>query len=88
MHRSERLSALKGVPILTELSQARLEQVAGTCRWRDYDAGEEIFSYHDLSTEVFFLATGKVRIIVYSADGKAVLSPTSSRCDVRRNLRD
>src|SRR2546423_1762571 len=73
MHQSERLAALKGVPILADLSQARLEQLAGICRWRDYDAGEQILSYHDLSTEVFFLAAGKVRIIVYSAEGKAVL---------------
>jgi CRP-like cAMP-binding protein len=73
MHQSERVAALKCVPILVELPQARLEHVAGTCRWRDYDAGEQIFSYQDLSTEVFFLAAGKVRIIVYSADGKAVL---------------
>ena len=49
------------------------EQVAGICRWRDHDAGEQIFSYHDPSSEVFFLAAGKVRIIVYSAEGKAVL---------------
>ena len=73
MHPSERISALKGLPILTELSQARLQQVTGMCRWRDYDPGEQIFSYNDLSSEVFFLATGKVRIIVYSADGKAVV---------------
>jgi CRP/FNR family cyclic AMP-dependent transcriptional regulator len=73
MHQSERLAALKGVPLLAELSQVRLEQVAGICRWRDHDAGEQIFSYHDLSSEVFFLAAGKVRIIVYSAEGKAVL---------------
>ena len=73
MHQSERLAALKGVPILAQLSQARLEQVVGTCRWRDYDAGERILSYHDLSTEVFFLAAGKVRVIIYSADGKAVV---------------
>src|SRR5947209_19392069 len=73
MHQSERLAALKGVPILAEVSHARLEQVAGICRWRDHDAGEQILSYQDLSTEVFFLAAGKVRIIVYSAEGKAVL---------------
>jgi CRP-like cAMP-binding protein len=73
MHQSNRLAALKGVPILAELSHARLEQVVGTCRWRDYDAGEQILSHHDLSTEVFFLAAGKVRIVVYSADGKAVV---------------
>ena len=73
MHQSERLAALKGVPILAELSQARLEQVVGTCKWRDYDAGERIFGYHDPSTEVFFLAAGKVRVIIYSAEGKAVV---------------
>ena len=73
MHQSKRLAALKGVPILAELSQPRLEQVVGTCRWRDYDAGEQILSYQDLSTEVLFLAAGKVRIIIYSADGKAVV---------------
>src|SRR5436190_20862175 len=73
MHQSNRLAALKGVPILADLSQARLEQLAGICRWRDYDAGEQILSYQDLSTEVFFLAAGRVRIIVYSAEGKAVL---------------
>ncbi len=73
MDQSKRLAALKGVPIFAALSQAGLEQVVGTCRWRDYDSGEQILSYHDLSTEVFFLAAGKVRIIVYSADGKAVV---------------
>jgi CRP-like cAMP-binding protein len=73
MDQSKRLAALKGVPILAELSQARLQQVVETCRWRDYDAGEQILSYQDLSTEVFFLAAGKVRIIIYSADGKAVV---------------
>ena len=73
MHLSERRAALKGVPILSGLSEPRLEQVVETCRWRDYDAGEQILSYHDGSTEVFFLAAGKVRIVVYSADGKAVV---------------
>jgi CRP/FNR family cyclic AMP-dependent transcriptional regulator len=73
MHQSKHLAALKGVPILADLSAARLEQIVATCRWRDYDAGEQILSYNDLSTEVFFLAAGKVRIIVYSAEGKAVV---------------
>ena len=73
MPQSNRLAALKSVPILAGLSQAQLEQVGATCRWRDYDAGEQILSYQDPSTEVFFLAAGKVRIIIYSAEGKAVL---------------
>jgi CRP-like cAMP-binding protein len=73
MHQRERPAALKRVPILGELPQARLEQLASTCKWQDYDAGELILSYHDPSTEAFFLAAGKVRVIIYSAEGKAVI---------------
>src|SRR5262249_35574490 len=73
MHQTERLAALKRVPIFAELPQARLEQLAGTCKWQDYAAGEQILSYDDASSEVFFLASGKVRVIIYSAEGKAVI---------------
>jgi CRP/FNR family cyclic AMP-dependent transcriptional regulator len=72
MHHTERMAALKRVPILAELPQARLEQLTGTCKWRDYGAGEQILGYRDPSTEVFFLAAGRVRVIIYSAEGQAV----------------
>ena len=73
MDQMQRLAALKGVPILTVLSRERLEDLARTCKWQDYNAGEQILSYHDPSTEVFFLASGKLRVIIYSAEGKAVV---------------
>ncbi len=73
MHESERLAALKRVRILAELPDMRLEQLAGTCKWQSYDAGEQILSYDDPSTDVLFLAAGKVRVIIYSASGKAVV---------------
>jgi CRP-like cAMP-binding protein len=73
MHQRERLAALKRVPIFIDLPQARLEQLADTCKWQDYDAGEQIVSYHDPSTDVCFVAAGKVRVIIYSAEGKAVV---------------
>jgi CRP/FNR family cyclic AMP-dependent transcriptional regulator len=73
MHQTERLAALQRVPILSQLPQARLQQLASTCKWQDYDAGEQILSYHDRSTEVFFLAAGKLRVIIYSVEGKAVV---------------
>jgi CRP-like cAMP-binding protein len=73
MHQAERLAALRRVRILADLPQARLEQLASTCRWQDYDAGEPILGYQDPSTEAFFLAAGKARVIIYSAEGKAVV---------------
>jgi CRP/FNR family transcriptional regulator, cyclic AMP receptor protein len=73
MDQQQRVAALKRVPILAALARADLEHVVKACKWQDYDAGEEILSYRDPSTDVFFLAAGKVRVIIYSAEGKAVL---------------
>ncbi len=73
MQLNDRPAALKQVPILSVLSGERLKELARICKWKDYEAGEQILNYHDPSTEVFFLAAGKVRVIIYSAEGKAVL---------------
>jgi CRP-like cAMP-binding protein len=73
MQPAERLAALNQVPILAVLRPARLAQLAAECRWRDYAAGEPILDYRDPSTDVYFLAAGKVRVIIYSAVGKAVV---------------
>jgi CRP-like cAMP-binding protein len=69
----ERLGALKRVPILAELSGQRLEHLARTCKWQDYEGGEQIVGYQDPSSDVFFIAAGKVRLTIYSAKGKAVV---------------
>ena len=73
MELQERLLALGRVSILAGLARPQLEQIAAVCKWREFDAGGQILSYHDPSTEVFFLAAGKVRVIIYSAEGKAVV---------------
>jgi len=73
MELSKRLLALESVSILADLPRHQLQQIASICKWREYDAGEQILSYHDPSTEVFFLAAGKVRVIIYSAEGKDVV---------------
>ena len=48
-------------------------EIAAVCKWREFDAGEQILSYRDPSTDVFLLGAGKVRVIIYSAEGKAVV---------------
>ena len=69
----ERLLALGRVSILAGLARPQLERVAAVCRWREFGEGEQILSYRDPSTDVFLLAVGKVRVIIYSAEGKAVV---------------
>jgi CRP/FNR family cyclic AMP-dependent transcriptional regulator len=73
MQETDRLAALKRVAILEQLPAPRLSHLAATCRWRSYNAGQQIVNYQERSTDVFFLTAGKVRVVVYSAEGKAVL---------------
>ena len=69
----ERTSALKQLPILAELSDNALASVEQACTWRRYAAGEQVVGYRDRSTDVFFLLAGKVRVIIHSVKGKAVV---------------
>lgn len=73
MPSQRRLTALNQVTILAGLSQAALGEVVRTCGWREYATGEQILGYLDRSTHVHFLAAGRARVIIYSAEGKAVV---------------
>jgi CRP-like cAMP-binding protein len=73
MSQAERIAALKGVPVLAMLSEPALEQVAGICKWHQRNAEEELVSYADPSTDVFFLTAGSARVVFYSPGGKAVV---------------
>ena len=73
MHQKDRFAALKRVAIFAGLPDSRLNQVAASCNWRLFDVGQEVVDYRENSSEVFFLASGRVRVVVYSAEGKAVL---------------
>ena len=73
MDQRQRVTALGRVPILAVLPENKLEILAHDCKWWTYEASQQILNYHDPSSEVFFLASGKVRVIVYSREGKAVV---------------
>ena len=73
MDQRQRVTALRQVPILSVLAETKFEGLARDCKWRTYEAGQQVLSYDDPHTEVFFLASGKVRVMVYSGEGKAVV---------------
>lgn len=55
------------------LSLADLEAVAKLCRWRHYDAGEEIIRYQDTSASTCFVISGEIRVTYYSPSGHEVI---------------
>jgi CRP/FNR family transcriptional regulator, cyclic AMP receptor protein len=69
----DRSAELKCIRLLADIPAADLRKLAKTCRWKDYQAGSDIFSHQDTSTDVHFLTAGRARVVIYSAHGKAVV---------------
>jgi CRP/FNR family transcriptional regulator, cyclic AMP receptor protein len=64
---------LKRVPVLTLLPEPAIERIGQSCSWREFAAGSQILGYQEPSSDVYFLVAGKIRVIVYSYEGKAVV---------------
>jgi CRP/FNR family transcriptional regulator, cyclic AMP receptor protein len=64
--------SLSEAPLLRRLSPASLQRVQGSVNWRRYEPGEPIIEYLDRSDDVFFMASGEARVVIYSLAGKAV----------------
>ena len=65
-------STLDGIALLRDLPAGQREQLAAQCRWRDYRPHQEIFSREHPTRDVFFVATGKVRVVNWSYSGREV----------------
>lgn len=65
-------ASLRGIALFKDLPAADLEALAERCRWRRYDAHEQIIHHQDQSRDVYFIVEGEVRAITYSLDGKEV----------------
>lgn len=68
----QRRNSLKGIAIFAGLSPDAVEGIELRCAWRRYAPGELIVDYLDGSDDVFFIASGNVRVTIYSLAGKAV----------------
>jgi len=64
--------SLEGLTLLKGLSPESLQRAQQNCNWRRYEPGEPIVEYLDRSDDVFFIASGEARVIIYSLSGKVV----------------
>jgi CRP-like cAMP-binding protein len=69
---SEENRSLAGIGFFKDLPAWDLEALGEACRWRRYNAGQQIVGHQDESTEVFFVIAGKVQAVIYSPAGKEV----------------
>ncbi len=67
-----RPQSLASVRLLAGIARDELSELAKTCTWRRYSAGQQITGQFDKTTDVYFITEGKVRAISYSLAGKEV----------------
>lgn len=63
---------LARIPLFADLSPAERAAIARQCRWRRFDPHEQIIDRQSESRDVFFVISGRVRVIIYSVSGREV----------------
>lgn len=63
---------LDNIALWKVLPPDALQRVHARCRWKHYNAGEEILSYLDRSGDVYFITEGDVRVTIFSFQGSVV----------------
>lgn len=61
---------LKRIGLFAHLEPQSLTAVDGQCTWMTIASGNTVVHHGDRTQDVFFLVSGKARVLVYSADGK------------------
>jgi CRP/FNR family cyclic AMP-dependent transcriptional regulator len=64
--------ALSQVALLQDVSRERLDALARECAWFRYDKGAAVINQQDKNREVYFIASGVVRVRSYTAAGRQV----------------
>jgi len=65
----ERIARLQ---LFGDLPREALEAIASRCKIRRFTAGEHVLHLHDSSTDLFFVLSGRVRVLLYSPSGRDV----------------
>ena len=64
---------LSGIPLFQSLPPEQSARYARSCTWRDYGEHELVIDIEDTSTDVRFIVSGSVRVIIRIAVGKEVI---------------
>ena len=66
------LKSLRDIALFCGLDDTERTALESQCAWREAESGALIITQADTSTDVFFVVSGRVRAVLYSAAGKEV----------------
>lgn len=70
---SRRSETLAKIDLFRSLTPRTIAELDTQCTWRKYSRNEWVVEYHELSTDVFFVLSGVVRLKIPAASGREVL---------------
>jgi CRP/FNR family transcriptional regulator, cyclic AMP receptor protein len=67
------MRTLARVPFFKDVSDLDFERFDRRCIWRRYNEGEIVVDYEDESSDVYFIISGEVRILIRTLAGKEII---------------
>jgi CRP-like cAMP-binding protein len=67
------MQSVAKLPFFKDAVELQLDRFDRRCTWRRYDENETVVDYEDESTDVFFIMTGEVRILIRTMAGKEII---------------
>ncbi len=68
-----KMQSLSKVSFFKSASDAEFERFDRRCTWKKYDDGAVIVDFDDVSSDVYFILSGEVRIVVRTQSGKEII---------------
>ncbi len=64
---------LQRIPFFKDVTDIDVERFERACIWKRVDPGEVIVDFEDQSTDVYFIVSGEVRVLIRTINGKEVI---------------
>ena len=64
--------ALRKIEVFKSLDDEALGQVSSLVKWKQYRKGTEVIPYMSENDDVYFIASGRVRVTIFSFSGKEI----------------
>lgn len=65
-------AVLQNIDVFADLDDSARDTIARRIKWKNYKKGVEVVSHQMQSDEVYFIASGKVRITIFTLSGKEI----------------
>lgn len=67
------MQTLAQIPFFKDAADLDFTRFDRRCTWKRFDEGEVVIDYEDDSSDVYFILSGEVRILIRTASGKEVI---------------